>query len=112
MTGPDPAPSKVAGPPVVYLPVDLTEAGEVENVRMASLEDGRVALLGYTALDRFVLCCGAEQPWMLFETDKLEELRQAKHFDVNYLDIPLPVHLRSPAATSSDQGAPEAGFRP
>ena len=71
--------SKVAGPPVVYLPVDLNEGGEVENVRMVQLEDGRVALLGYTALDRFVRCCG-------------------EHFDVNYLDVPLPQHLRASGA--------------
>ena len=95
--------SKVAGPPVVYLPVDLNEGGEVENVRMVQLEDGRVALLGYTALDRFVRCCGEEQPWMVFDTTKLEELRRVKHFDVNYLDVPLPQHLRTSGA------APGAG---
>lgn len=89
---------KVAGPPMVYVPVDLNEAGEVENVRMVGLEDGRVALLGYTALDRFVRCCGEEQPWMLLDTEKLEELRGIKHFDVNYLDVPLPEHLRSTAS--------------
>ena len=88
---------KVAGPPMVYLPVDLTESGEVENVRMVGLEDGRVALLGYTALDRFVRCCGEEQPWMLFDTQKLEELKEIKHYDVSYLDVPLPAHLRATA---------------
>lgn len=92
---------------MVYLPVDLDETGAVENVRMVGLEDGRVALLGYTALDRFVRCCGEEQPWMLFDTEKLDELRGIKHFDVNYLDVPLPTQLRSDAAGSAPDASGE-----
>lgn len=101
------SPAKVAGPPVVYLPVELNDAGEVTEIRMVRLQDGRVALLGYTALDRFQRCCGEGHPWMLFETSRLEELRSTKHFDVNYLDVPVPEHLRIPAAGSPDTpGAP------
>lgn len=103
VTQPGQPPTQVAGPPVVYLPVDLDDAGEVENVRMVGLEDGRVALLGYTALDRFVRCCGEGQAWMLFETEKLDELRDIKHYDVRYLDVPLPAHLRTPASASEDR---------
>ena len=91
-------PGKVVGPPVVYLPVEVDDEGVVQEVRMARMEDGTVALLGYTALDRFIRCCGEEQPWMLFQTDQLEELRAAKHFDVSYLDVPLPQALRSEPA--------------
>lgn len=98
--------SGVVGPPMVYLPVDLNDNGEVENIRMARLEDGRVALLGYTALDRFVRCCGEQQPWMLFDTEKLDELREVKHYDVRYLDVPLPQGMRSGPGTP---GADAAG---
>lgn len=90
------AASKVAGPPVVYLPVQLDDEGSVTDIRLVALDDGRKALLGYTALDRFVHCCGAEQPWMLFDTSELDELRSTVGFDVNYLDLPLPGHLRVP----------------
>jgi hypothetical protein len=44
----------VAAPPVVYLPVDIDENGTITDFRMIRLGDGRIALLGYTALDRFV----------------------------------------------------------
>lgn len=82
---------------MVYLPVEVDEEGEVKEVRMVRLDDGRMALIGYTALDRFMRCCGEGQPWMLFETSRLEELRAVKFFDVNYLDVPLPQNLRTPA---------------
>jgi hypothetical protein len=103
MTAAAEGPPKVAGPPVVYLPVELDEDGGVQNIRMVALEDGRVALLGYTALDRFMRCCGEGHAWMVFDTEKLDELRQTKHFDVNYLDVPLPLHLRTPAAPVEGQ---------
>ena len=43
----------VAASPVVYLPVDIDEDGTITDFRMIRLGDGRIALLGYTALDRF-----------------------------------------------------------
>ncbi len=61
---------------------------------MIKLPDGQVALLAYTALDRLVDGCGDQQPWLLFETAKLDELRAVKPFDLKYLDVDLPEHLR------------------
>lgn len=81
-------------PPIVYLPCRLTEDGQLADVMMAELEDGKVALMGYTALDRFVDACGDGHPWVLWRTDELERLRELKHFDHAYLDIPMPAHLR------------------
>jgi len=81
-------------PPVVYLPCRLDERGQLVEVMMAELEDGSVALMGYTALDRFANACGDAHPWVLWHTDRLEELRRVKHFDHAYLDIPMPRHLR------------------
>lgn len=61
---------------------------------MAELGDGRIALMGYTALDRFLDACGSGHPWVLWKTEELERLRALKHFDVAYLDIAMPVALR------------------
>lgn len=81
-------------PPVAYLPCRLDSEGQVAEVMMAQLNDGRVALMGYTALDRFIAACGRGHPWVLWKTEEIESLRALKHFDVAYLDIPMPADLR------------------
>ena len=91
----EPTAPRVPGPPVVYLPVRLDQQGEVADVLMVRLADGRVALLGYTALDRFIDCCGERQPWVLFDTGKLGELHATKPFDLKLLDVLLPDDVRS-----------------
>lgn len=100
---PESAPTQpgIPGPPVVYLPVRTDEHGEVVDFLMIKLDDGRVALLGYTALDRFIDCCGEQQPWVLFETSKLGNLHAAKPFDLKLLDVPLPEALRSAMAVGA-----------
>lgn len=90
---PPPVPAALQ-PPVAYLPCRLDSEGQVEEVMMAQLADGRVALMGYTALDRFIAACGRGHPWVLWKTEEIEELRALKHFDVAYLDIPMPAELR------------------
>lgn len=85
---------QVLEPPVVYLPCRLDSNGELAEVMMAQLADGKIALMGYTALDRFVKACGSGHPWVLWRTDELEKLRAIKHFDHAYLDIPMPASLR------------------
>jgi len=81
-------------PPVAYLPCRLDADGNLDEVLMVELEDGRVALMGYTALDRFLAACGDGHPWVLWRTEELESLRELKPFDVAYLDVPLPERLR------------------
>lgn len=81
-------------PPVAYLPCRLDDEGNLAEVMMAELETGQVALMGYTALDRFFACCGSGHPWVLWKTEELESLREIKHFDVAYLDIAMPTQLR------------------
>src|SRR6478735_2362141 len=76
-------------PPVAYLPCRLDEAGNLAEVLMVELADGRIALLGYTALDRFLAACGDAHPWVLWQTGEIEALRELKPFDVAYLDVPL-----------------------
>lgn len=91
-------------PPVVYLPCRLDADGELEDIAMVQLEDGRVALLGYTALDRFIACCGDAHPWALHLTADLDRLRAEKPYDAAYLDVPLPMDMR----LTSDAGRGQA----
>ena len=84
----------VTAPPVVYLPVDVDENGTVTDFRMIRLGDGRIALLAYTALDRFVDAWGEHQPWLLFETRKIDEIHRAKPFDLKLLDVVVPKAFR------------------
>ena len=86
--------SGATAPPVVYLPVDVDGEGNVTDFRMIRLGDGRIALLAYTALDRFVDAWGEEQPWLLFETRKIDEIHRAKPFDLKLLDVTVPDELR------------------
>ena len=81
-------------PPVVYLPVGTDAGGNLSDVKMIKLGDGRVALLAYTALDRFVDAWGEHQPWLLFETRRVEEIRAVKHFDLKLLDVVVPESFR------------------
>lgn len=80
--------------PVAYLPCRLDDDGQLAEVMMVRLDDGRVALMGYSALDRFMRACGEDHPWVLWKTEDLERLRSLKHYDVAYLDVPLPREMR------------------
>lgn len=88
------AESGVAAPPVVYLPVDTDADGQVSEVKMIKLGDGRVALLGYTALDRFIDAWGDHQSWLLFETHRLSEIHDERPFDLKLLDVAVPEEFR------------------
>lgn len=85
---------KVVAPPVVYLPVDTDEQGQVSDFKMIKLADGRVALLGYTALDRFIDAWGENQPWLLFDSHRLSEIHDVKPFDLKLLDVAVPEEFR------------------
>ena len=85
---------RVVSPPVVYLPCVLDEHGELAEIRMVRLRDGRVALMAYSALDRLAAACGDRHPWVLYETARLEEVRALEPYDAAYLDVALPVGLR------------------
>jgi hypothetical protein len=80
-------------PPVVYLACTApagTAIGEADwGVRLAGTDDGRFAILAYTALDRLVDACGPHQPWVLMPAARLDELDEHCPFDVILLDTPL-----------------------
>jgi len=85
---------RVPVPPVVYLPVDTDAHGQVTDFKMIKLGDGRVALLGYTALDRFIDAWGEHQSWLLFETAKIDQIHAVKPFDLRLLDVSVPEEFR------------------
>lgn len=89
----------LTSPPVLYLPVHLDEEGQVSEVRLIELADGRVALLAYTALDRLVDGCGDAQPWALVDSSKVLPAGDGQPYDVRFLDVSLPDELRRTGAT-------------
>lgn len=84
----------LSAPPVVYLPVDTDADGQVRDIKMIRLQDGRVALLAYTALDRFIDAWGEHQPWLLFESRRIGTIKESKHFDLKLLDVAVPESFR------------------
>ncbi|MGH3927809.1 MAG: SAV_915 family protein [Pseudonocardiaceae bacterium] len=76
-------------PPVVYVPCERP-AGDSDHlmVDVRGTADGRTALLVYSALDRLVACCGAQQPWVVVPTTDLDTLGTS--FDLIFLDVRIP----------------------
>ncbi|GAA1906176.1 hypothetical protein GCM10009737_03690 [Nocardioides lentus] len=85
---------RVVSPPVVYLPCRLDADGALSEIMMVRLDDGRAALMAYSALDRLGRACGDAHPWVLWETERLDEIKDLKHFDAAYLDVALPRAMR------------------
>jgi hypothetical protein len=84
-------------PPVVYLPCE--SFGEEElDVTAHETQDGRFALLVYSALDRLIACCGPHQPWVLMPTKNLDRIGEHVHFDLILFDIEIPEEIRRKAA--------------
>ena len=81
-------------PPVLYLPCKAGSSVDLAMIELRELADGRVALMTYTALDRLAASCGEHQPWVLFKTESLEELRRTSPYDVVLFDQPIPEELR------------------
>lgn len=74
--------------------METDENGQVSDFKMIKLGDGRVALLGYTALDRFIDAWGEHQPWLLFDSHRLDEIHALKPFDLKLLDVSVPEEYR------------------
>ncbi len=88
----------VSFPPVVYVPCTRSDIPGEVSLDLRELRDGRIALLTYSALDRLMDCCGAQQPWVLIASDKLDDVGRSAHFDVIVLDIEIPREHRRGAA--------------
>ncbi|RZS34290.1 hypothetical protein EV193_10977 [Herbihabitans rhizosphaerae] len=110
-------------PPVVYVACHETGVEKFSPV-LIDLDDGRVALCVYTALDRLHALCGREQPWTALATARLDDLHELMPFDVVMPDADLltgntqlpdgneqrvvpPVVYLACADTSDDQFVPD-----
>jgi len=98
--GPDAAPqgSTPPTPPVLYLPLHRTSTATEPRVEIRRLRDGRQALLVYSALDRLLDLCGANQRWILVRTEDLAQLKARQPFDVVISDLAVPEQYRSEGA--------------
>jgi hypothetical protein len=86
---------QITFPPVVYVPCSPLAPGDEElSVDLRQTRAGRLALLVYSALDRLVTCCGAQQPWVVLPTANLEKIREKTDFELILLDIDIPDEFR------------------
>ena len=87
-------------PPVVYVPCNKmsTEPGPDGRVSLEILmrmtRDGRVALLAYSALDRFHSLIGRTTDWALLTHDGLDEVFARQPFDLLLMDVEVPADSR------------------
>ena len=83
-------------PPILYVPC-AEHVADPDDLRVSyqTTKDGRTALLVYSALDRLIRCCGADQPWFTFPTPSLQQLWDVEPFDLVLLDLMVPEDQRS-----------------
>ncbi|SDM88883.1 SAV_915 family protein [Actinomyces ruminicola] len=85
-------------PPALYLPSTGAPNKFGAEIELRRTNDGRMALLAYTALDRLADCMGPHQPWVLYPTERLGDLEAVEPYDVIYLDLAVPQELWRTAA--------------
>ena len=86
---------RVVVPPFVYVPCGPVRSGDDDlTVDLRETREGQLALLAYTALDRLIECCGAEQPWAVMPTADLEKVREATGFEIVVFDVEIPPEKR------------------
>jgi hypothetical protein len=79
---------------MLYLPVrEVPGGGRIAEIR--ATEDGRRAMLAYTALDRLAEKCGDEQPWVVVPTTELDQILSEQPFDLVAFDAEIPATLRA-----------------
>ena len=79
-------------PPVFYVPCTTDSSGG-QRVTLRRTNDGRVALLVYTALDRLLAGAG-DVPWALLTLVDLQRVKDESPFDVIYQDLRIPEEHR------------------
>ncbi|MDN5894015.1 MAG: hypothetical protein L0H93_08310 [Nocardioides sp.] len=78
-------------PPIVYLPCSPESTEDQLHVEKRELDDGGVGLLAFTALDRLLDGCGPDQPWAVYPTESLADL---KPYSMIVLDAQIPLEAR------------------
>jgi hypothetical protein len=81
-------------PPLVYVPCSPEQTAAEFTVDLRRTQDGRLALLVYSAMDRLITHCGPGQPWTVILTRDLEQLRQTSGFELILLDLDVPPEQR------------------
>lgn len=79
-------------PPVVYVPCTPGDDG-INHLAYRNLDDGRVALLVYTALDRLIDLAG-DVHWALLDWAALQQAQDLQHYDIILQDIRIPEDRR------------------
>lgn len=88
---------------MVYVPAQELRPGDDEfQVELRYTEQGELALLVYSALDRLVDACGDAQPWALIRATDIAGLRDRLGYDLILLDAPLPTEERRTRQESLD----------
>lgn len=95
------APQKPTVPPMLYVPVEYPQLGNELSIEFRRLDDGRLALIAYTALDRLVKGCGPNQPWVVIPASKLDEIDKLQPYDLVVLDVNLPTDQRHETGDAS-----------
>ncbi|WP_215548293.1 SAV_915 family protein [Amycolatopsis sp. CA-230715] len=90
MAVPEQTPGEIAEPTVFFLP-SVPGRGDDGRPALAlkPLDDGRLALPLYTALDRLVAGCGDRQPWVAVLESKVEQVFRDSGADVAIVDAEL-----------------------
>ena len=100
MPSPDTRESMRDFPPVVYVPCTRSRTewgpdGQVAlEILMRMTRDGRIALLAYSALDRFNSMVGRQTEWALLTHDGLDEVYAKQPFDLLLMDVEVPAESR------------------
>ena len=85
-------------PPVAYVPSQRVRRGDTEaTLELRNTEDGRVAMLAFTTLERLVAGCGESQPWVAVPGDRVDGLQRLSGADVTLWDVPVPPEVRHAA---------------
>ena len=79
-------------PPVVYVPCTPGDDG-ISHLAYRNLDDGRVALLVYTALDRLIDLAG-DVHWALLDWDALQQAQDLQRYDIIIQDVRIPEDRR------------------
>ena len=81
-------------PPVVYVPRSESDDPQQSRVMLRTTADGRVALLAYSALDRFHEGVGAEVPWVLVTIEDLQQIYEQSPYELLLMDVRVPQESR------------------
>ena len=83
------------GSAVAYVPSQRLRPGDTEaTLELRNTEDGRVAMLAYSTLERLVEGCGESQPWVAVPMDRVQNLQELSGADVTLWDVPVPDEVR------------------